>query len=290
MNNTKIAVVITDKRPAKEYYELKDGLLESLNLFKKNIDIEVFALTEQMNTMVTPRYLINFRNTLKALDFAINKRFEPDIVIAVGDPNFNYEKIFTDKYKKKILIHKGVNHLKKIENYFDYIIVETPQEEKEYKNSVSASVVNTKLFRPKDGDKYFTVCYPQNISDEKKEFFEQVRVYGSISQYIDSTVKLPLNSSTILSTIMNQSKVVSLLENENSIEYALSALACNTPVIVTNDIKATNLPAVLSSNVTTPEFINKTYDALNLRYNYFEEYIKPNFTPERYSKLLMELI
>lgn len=290
MNNTKIAVVITDKKQAKEYYDLKDGLLESLNLLKKNIEIEVFAFTEQMNTLVTDKYDISFRNTLKALDFAINKRFEPDVVIAVGDPNFNYEKIFTDKYKKKILIHKGVNHNKKVESYFDHIIVETPKEEAEYKNSISQAVVNTKLFRPKDSEKYFTVCYPQNISDEKKEFFEKVRVYGSISQYIDSTVKLPLNSSVILSTIMNQSKVVSLIENENSIEFALSALACNTPVIVTNDIKASYLPAVLTSNVTTPEFINKTYDALNLRYNYFEEYIKPNFTPERYAKLLMELI
>jgi len=290
MNNTKVAIVITDKRPAKEYFELNDGLLESLNLFKKNIEIEVFTYTEQMNTMVTPKYSINFRNTLKALDFVINKRFEPDVVIAVGDPNFNYEKIFTDKYKKKILIHKGINYNKNIESYFDQIIVETYQEELNYKNSISASVVNTKLFKPKESDKYFSVCYPQNITEDKKDFFEKIRFYGSVSQYIDSTVRLPLNSSIILATIMNQSRVVCLLENDNSVEYALSALSCNTPVVVSNDIKANNLPAVLKSNVSITEFINKTYEALNLRYNYHEEYIKPNYSPEKYSKLLMELI
>jgi hypothetical protein len=290
MNNTKVAIVITDKRQAKEYFELKDGLLESLNLFKKNIEIEVFALTEQMNTLVTDKYNISFRNTLKALDFAINKRFEPDIVIAVGDPNFNYAKIFTDKYKKKILIHKGNSYPTNVESYFDYIIVETQKEEEKYKNSIVKSVVNTKLFNPKNSEKYFTVCYPQNISDEKKDFFEQVRVYGSISQYLDSTVRLPLNNSELLATIINQSKLVSLLEDNNSVEYALSALACNTPVLTTIDTKAANLPPVLTSNVTTPEFINKTYTALNLRYNYFEEYIKPNYSPDKYSKMLMDLI
>lgn len=173
---------------------------------------------------------------------------------------------------------------------FDHIIVETQAEEDKYKNTIVKSVVNTKLFNPRNSEKYFTVCYPQNISDDKKDFFEKIRVYGSISQYLDSTVRLPLNNSELLATIMNQSKAVSLLENSNSVEYALSALACNTPVLTTIDTKASNLPPVLSSNVTTPEFINKTYTALNLRYNYFEEYIKPNFTPDKYSKLLMELL
>ena len=290
MNNTKIAVIFTDKKEAIDYYQLNNGILQSLNLLGKNFDIEVFALTSEMNTIIRPRYEISFRNTYKALDFAINKRFEPDVVILVGSTNFPYERILNDKYKKKILIHKGNFYNKKVEGYFDHIIVETAEEEKEYKNSISASVVNTRIFRPQQTEKYFSVCYPQQISDNRIDFFENIRFYGSISQHLNSTVKLPFHSSEILSTIMNQSKAVSIIEDIDSVELALSALACNTPVIVTNDTKASKLPAVIKANATTPDFINETYKALELRYNFFEEYIKPNYTPERFAKLLMELI
>ena len=78
--------------------------------------------------------------------------------------------------------------------------------------------------------------------------------------------------------IINQSKVVSLLEEEDSFELALSSLACNTPVVALESIKASKIPAVMTSNYDEQDFIKQTIKAVDNNYNYREEYILPNFT------------
>jgi hypothetical protein len=118
-------------------------------------------------------------------------------------------------------------------------------------------------------------------------------VYGSISQTLNSTVKLPLEATQTLSTVFNQSKGVAFIDDTNdSYELALSALSCNVPVIASLDSKASKIPAVVKSVATTPDFTLSMLETLNLenKHNFRDEYIMPNYTPKQYAKMLMDLI
>lgn len=293
MRGKKLAFVYTETKTADYYFNLHNGLFESFNYLNKNFEVMVFAYSDQLNVLRRPKYDIAFRNTDKSIEFAINEYFDPTHIFFVSSSEFDFEKLNLDKKTPKFLIHKGNKHNPKWFDYFDSVIVETEEEKKNYKNSVVASSVNTKAYYPQLTDKYFTFCFPQDLSDTKLEFFSKIRVYGSISQTLNSTVKLPLESTEILATVINQSKALSLIENTNdSFELALSALACNVPVLATTDSKASKIPAVVKSVATTPEFTLAMLEALNLenKHNFREEYVIPNYTPQAYAKILMEII
>lgn len=293
MRGKKLAFIFTDKKPGEYYYGLYNGLFESFKYLTKNFEVAVFAYTDELNVVRRNKYDINFRNTDKSIFYAVNAYFDPTHVFFVGSSNYDYEKFELPKSTPKFFIHKGNKHKEKYKDFFDTVIVESEEEKKHYTNAIVGSVVNTKDYFPQLTEKYFTFCFPQDLSDNKLDFFSKVRVYGSISQTLNSTVKLPLESTHTLSTVMNQSKAVSIIEDTNdSFELALSALACNVPVVATVDSKASSIPAVVKSIATTPEFTLAMYETLTLekKYNFRDEFIMPNYTPQNYAKLLMDLI
>lgn len=294
MRGKKLAIIITTKKPTEHYFQLHNGIFETIKYLTKNFETRIFCFTEQMNVLQRQSYDLYFRNTFPALKFAINESFEPTHVVFLSEGNFDFESIPLNKGVPKFLIHKGRNHLEKYYDYFDTVIVETEEEKKHYKNAICENVVNTNIYYPQITEKYFTFCFPQELQPSKFDFFNKVRVYGSISQNLNSTVKLPLNNSILLSVIYNQSKGVALIDDtEDALELALSALACNVPVITTSDSKAASLPAVIKSDLNSQEFINKLYQTMQLHesnINFRDEYIMPNFTPQKYAKILMDLI
>ena len=293
MRGKKLAFIFTDKRPAEYYYQLQNGLFESFNHLTKNFEVMVVAYSDQLNVIRRSNYDIMLRNTDKSMAFTIREYFDPTHAFFVGTPDFNFDKLDIPDKTPKFYIHKGVKHSEKYFDYFDNVIVETEEEKKHYKNSVVAAVTNTKMYFPQETDKYFTFCFPQDLSESKLDFFSKVRVYGSISQTLNSTVRLPLDGTETLNTVINQSKAVSLIEDTNeSFEIALSALACNVPVLATTDSKASKIPPVVKSLATTPDFTVAMLEALNLekKYNFREEYILPNYSPKMYAKTIMDLI
>lgn len=293
MRGKKLAFIYTDHKPADYYFGLYNGLFESFNHLNRNFEVMVFAYSDQLNVLRRPKYDIAFRNTDKSIEFSVNEYFDPTHTFFVGSPDFDFEKLKLDPKTPKYLIHKGNKHNPKLFNYFENVIVETEDEKEYYKNSIVASAVNTKSYFPQITDKYFTFCFPQDLTDSKLDFFSKIRVYGSISQTLNSTVRLPLDATETLNTVINQSKAVSLIEDTNeSFEIALSALACNVPVIATMDSKASKIPAVVKSVATTPDFTLAMLETLNLenKHNFRDEYVMPNYTPQAYAKLLMEII
>jgi hypothetical protein len=292
MRGKKLAFIYTDRKPESYYYQLHNGLFESFEFLTRNFEVMVFAYAGDLNVMRRKDYDIAFRNDHKTMDYYVNTYFEPTHVFFVGS-DFDYEKIKLPKKTPKYLIHKGKNHDPKWYDYFDNVIVETEEEKVHYKNSVVASAVNTRMYFPQITEKYFTFCFPQELSQSKLEFFSKVRVYGSISQTLNSTVKLPLEATQTLSTVFNQSKGVAFIDDTNdSYELALSALSCNVPVIASLDSKASKIPAVVKSVATTPDFTLSMLETLNLenKHNFRDEYIMPNYTPKQYAKMLMDLI
>jgi len=294
MRGKKLAIIITTNKPTEHYLQLHNGIFESIKYLTKNFQTRVYCFTEQMNVLQRPSYDLYFRNTYAALKFAVNESFEPTHVFFISEGDFDFSQIPLNKDVPKFLIHKGRKHLPEYYDYFDAVIVETEEEKKHYKNALCENVANTNIYYPQITEKYFTFCFPQELQPSKFDFFNKVRVYGSISQNLNSTVKLPLTNSILLSVIYNQSKGVALIDDtEDALELALSALACNVPVIATNDSKAASLPSVIKSGLDSTEFINKLYQTMQLHesnINFRDEYVIPNFTPQNYAKILMELI
>jgi hypothetical protein len=292
MRGKKLAFIYTDHKPGEYYFGLHNGLFESFQHLTKNFEVMVFCYSDQMNVLRRDGYDVAFRNTDKAIEFAVNEFFDPTHIYFIGSPDFDFSKFKTKKVPK-YYIHKGNKHDTKWYDYFDNVIVETEEEVKHYKNAVVGTAVNTRSYFPQLTEKYFTFCFPQDLSASKLDFFSKVRVYGSISQTLNSTVRLPLDATNTLTTVINQSKAVSLIEDTNeSFEIALSALACNVPVLATIDSKASKIPAVVKSIATTPDFTVAMLEALNLenKHNFRDEYILPNYSPKSFAKVIMDTI
>lgn len=291
MNGKRLAFIYADYKKVDDFYQLQTGLFESFKyLPKKNFDVRVFVLSDQMNVHQHDSYDLYFRNTYKALEYAVKEQFEPTHTFVIGNGNSNYDELPINKKKPRFLIHKGSIHNKSLSSLFDKIIVEVPEDKDEYSNSIYKMTVNTELYKPVDMGKYFTVCYPQSLAAlPDLELFNKARVFGSISANLDTTVKIPLSSSFVRQTIFNQSKAVVLMSDEDSVETALSALACNVPVVATKDIKASYVPGVITSNASVPELPNLTLKALNMKYNFRDAYIMPNFQPRSYADMIVEL-
>jgi hypothetical protein len=290
MNNTKVAVVWTDKKNS-EYYFQPNWAVKLVKHFPKNFQFSFFALTETQSAIYKEKdnYNLWFKPDIKTLHYGINVFFEPDILIVIGTSDFNFENVFGNQ-KRKILIHKGSKHKTKDFNLFDVVIVETEEDKKHYKVAVVQPVVDEDNFSDLNAEKFYSVCYPQDIKETNFDFYNNIRLYGSISNNLSTTVKLPLYKGDILNLIINQSRVVSLLEDADSFELALSSLACNTPVVALDSIKASKIPAVMTSPREEQKFIKQTIQAVDNCYNYREEYIMPNFTIKHMASVIKQAL
>lgn len=291
MNNTKIAVVWTDRKKSENYF-VPNWAVKMAKYFPKNFEFAFFALTDTNSAVYREKenYTVWLKPDLKTLHYGVNIFFEPDILIVIGTSNFNFEPLFGNQ-KKRIYIHKGSTHKEKDFSLFDVVITETIEDQKHYKKSIVQAVVDEENFTDLGVHKFFSVCYPQEINDvDKLNFFAKVRLFGSISNTLSTTVNLPLYRQDILNLIINQSKVVSLIDDAESFELALSSLACNTPVVALNGIKASQIPAVMTAPQEEQEFIKQTVRAVDYCYNYREEYIMPNFTIKHMANTIKSIL
>jgi hypothetical protein len=290
MNNTKVAIVWTDKRSA-EYYFNPNWAVKLTRYFPKNYEFAFFALTDTNSAVYREKenYTIWFKPDTKTLNYGINVFFEPDILIVIGTSTFNFESILGNQ-KKKIFIHKGNIHRAKDAGLFDAVIVETEEDKKHYKNAVVQPVVDEENFNDLNVFKFFSVCYPQEISLDNFEFFSKVRLFGSISNTLSTTVQLPLYRTDILNLIINQSRVVGLFDEFDSFEIALASLSCNVPVVSLENIKSSQIPAVIKAKNDVQDFVKQTLSAVDYNYNYREDYILPNFTVKHMANTVKALL
>lgn len=241
-----------------------------------------------MNVIQRGYYDIYLRESLKTMIYAVNMFYEPTHAFFVGPASYDFSKFTINKGVPKYLILKGTDHNPEIEEIFKNIIVELPEEKEHYKNAVVKSVVNTDLFQPYSAGKFYTVCMPQQKAPGDDEIFSEI--YGSISWDYNTTIKLPLTDTDILNIIINQSKCVLLLNDNDSVEYALSALACNTPVIAVEGIKACKIPGVLTAKRDAQSILDLVSKAWDVKYNFRDAFIMMSFQPKDYAKTLMKVI
>jgi len=288
MNNTRVCVVWTDTRNP-EYYFTPNWATKLPDHFTKNFEFSFFALTNTNSAIDKNDKTIWLKSDNKTLSYGVTKFAEPDILIIIGSSNYDFTNLF-GKLKRKILIHKGQTHKKQDYDLFDLVITETQEDTKHYKTSVCQGVVDTDNYKPIDIDKYFPAFFPQEISDKNYDFFDGVRLYGSIATNVSRGLKLPLTRHDLLNMIFNQSKVVSLLEDFDSYELALSALSCNVPVVALNNTKASSIPVVTNAKKDEKSFINAQVKALKQNYDFRNDYILPNFTVDKIASIIKGIL
>jgi hypothetical protein len=285
MNNTKIAVIFGTKRDHHYYINNELGLIEAFANLPKNYTTEFFCNTETMNAYERKGQIIWFKNTVKAIKWGVNVRFEPNVVICVGSPNFAWDKILTENYKK-IFIYDSYE-FPKVEYDWDAVIVPTFADKVIYPQAEVAAVYNNKIFKSKESRKYFNKIYPQLIYN--------MDLFLDIQNDADTVSRNPGRDvfylsdfpSVMLNDLFNQSKITLLLERDNDIELALSSMACQIPVISAVDNKASRLFGVFPSLATTPT-INEVIEHVQSYTGH--TYDLSEFTVESFIKKVKKLL
>ena len=288
MRGKKLAFVFTEEKDSDYFLRLYSGLFASFKYLTHNFQVKVFTHSNQMNVIQRGFYDIYLRESIKTMMYAVNMFFEPTHVFFVSPITYDFEKFTTNKGIPRYLIHKGNKFDKEKESLFNKIIVELPEETQYYNNSIHKTVVNTDIFKPINMGKFYTVCMPQEKTPNDDEIFPNI--YGSISWAYDTTINLPLQDTDILNVVLNQSKCVLLLNDNDSIEFALSAMACNTPVVAVEGTKACHIPGVLTAKRNTESIVKTVSKAWDVKYPFRDAFVLPVLQPKDYAKTIMEII
>lgn len=284
MNNTKIAVLFGNKKHHNYYVHNSLGLIESYKHLPKNFQTQFFAMTDVMNAYERDNSLIWFVNTVKAMKFAINERYEPNVVFCVGSPNYDWDKVLTGDYKK-FFIYDSYEEPKKFFKW-DGVIVPTYEDLNFFPNAVVGSVYNNKIFKDTNRKKHFNIFYPQLVKNMDLFLDIQHDEETVGLNNVENIFYLSDISSQTVNDIMNQSNIVCLLEKDNDIELALSAMACGLPVVTVEDNKASFLNGVFVSLATTPDFLEALDEVRDIRV----EADLSKYTTEAFAKKIKELL
>lgn len=267
MNNTKVAVIFSEKKSHLWYINNHPGLMEALSSLPRNFHVEFFCNTDTMNAFIRDGQTIWFKNTIKAMKWAINTYFEPNIVICVGSPNYEWDKILVGKYRK-IFIYDSYEEPTKTFDW-DVVIVPTLNDLQFFPKAMVATVFNSRLFSPEEHiSKTFQRCFPQQVTN--LDLIEKLILDKSTvtMNKLGDVFYLSDIPSYMLSSIFNRSKVVCLLDKTNDMELALSAMACQIPVVTVVDNKSSQLPNIVYSTATTPEIETSISIAERNKVNY----------------------
>lgn len=275
MNNTKIAVVFSQKMPYRYIIDNMPVYAKSLMraqlpyTLPKNYDVQFFFYSDTMNALEIAKsqgvHTVWFKNTIKALEYGVNTYFEPDVIICIGSPNFNWDNLAHPE-RLSFFIHDSYDAPREdLSVIFDkcYTLIQEDIVDKE-KTEVRR-YYDSYVFAKKNKHKYFERVFPQKIKNT--DLFNDLQnpdnsvVFGK--EFNDSRFfNIVTQNKSVLNDIINSSKVTCLIERENDIELALNSLACGVPVVTTPDLKSSKLPSVIVSNATLPDYENAIQLAL----------------------------
>ena len=284
MNNTKIAVIYSNKKSNLYYVNNNLGLMEVFKSLPKNFHTEFFMNTPLLGAIEKNGQLLWFKNTIKSMKWGINQYYEPNVVVCVGDPNYEWEKILVGDYKK-IFIYDSYEIPHKVLNW-DAIIVPTKSDLQYFPKAIVAAVYNNKIFKPENNRKHFNKFYPQLVTNMDLFMTIQNDEHTVAMNNIPDVFYLSDISANMMKDLFNQSKMTLLLERDNDIELALSSMACQVPVISVNDNKAAELIGVFNSLATAPEILFTLDEAFDT----VETYDLSQYTVEKFAKKLKDLI
>lgn len=284
MNNTKVAVIYSEKKPHTYYINNNLGLMEAMINLPKNYHVEFFLNTPVMGAFEKNGRVMWFKNTTKALSWGVNKYFEPNIVVCVGNPNYAWDKVIPENVFK-IFVYDSYEE-PKVKHKWDEVIVPIEDDKILFPYANVMTVYNSNLFRPSESQKHFTYFYPQLVSN--LDLMQDINFGNNTISFTEEKNLFYLSdfSSKLMCDLLNQSQVACILEPENDIELALSALACKLPVVTVEDLKCSMLPIIVSL-ATTPDYEVALQQAVDLGTS---EIDLSDYTIESFNKKFIGLI
>jgi hypothetical protein len=285
MNNTKVAVVFSEKKHHLWYINNHPGVIEAFKSLPKNFHVEFFCFTDVMNAYLTGNHVIWFKNTLKALKWGVNVYFEPNIVVCVGSPNYEWDKLLVGKYRKIFIYDSYEEPIKDYD--WDLVIVPFQEDLRHFPKAMVGTVYNSRVFKPEeDISKTFKRCFPQQVTNI--DLIKELTLTNNMvtMNKLSDVFYLSEIPSYMLASIINRSEAVCLLDRSNDIELALSSLACQTPVVTTDTNKSSLLPYVVTSAASAP-IIEMAFDMAKVT---LEDIDISQYTIESFVKRLKKVL
>ncbi len=233
------------------------------------------------------------------------------LVWGVASVPFNHT---IEKYKaKKALLCAGHTDDNLFFPKFDCVFIESPLAYKLVKpycrRAVLAFGVDTDFYKPLDIGKYVDAVYPATFSPWKRQqlFAEAVGdrglCFGTVQddgyEYYEHCTKkntmalAGLVHTKIMPLMYNMARTCIITSYHGSERTALEAMACNIPLVVTNDnvLTCSLLPEVGAIACDpNPENIRKAFEqALTMKVN-TRDYILENYSVQVYAKKILKVI
>lgn len=268
----KIAVVKPSKESLASHLAWNDGLCAALKILGQKHDVKFFSYAEAGATIKKDTIEMKLVETEYSMSYWL-KSFGPKLIIGWGTSNYHWNEIQPFDVRK-ILLFAGGNpdsdHASKI---FSQVVVESESDAPYFPGSKVAFGTNTELFRPLDRNKLFPSLYPAAFALWKRhDLWAESMPAGSLAcglfqdhekQCYEICVKgghliMPHVSADALVNLYNESLGVCITAERigGSQRTALEAMACNIPVLATNDSKAAEFDGVWSCPPTVDDVKN----------------------------------
>jgi len=314
-NKTKIALVKPAHETLDMWYSWCDGLYGAFNELANDFNVSVFGYSDQPSLLERGNLKIHLSNYTSSLRYWLNS-FNPQIIFGWGTAYHNWDEIQEDAYlngvKKKILLFGGGGYdYDNAKQIFDTIVVENPSDAKYFGDCPVAFGTNTDVFKPMELNKLYPAFFPAAFANWKRHYlFANAMPAGSLcvghmqphekdcfETCVDKGhIVMPTLPMTSMPYMYNQSLGVCLTAEHigGCQRAALEAMACNVPVLTTNDGKAAEFNGVWAC----PPEINEIREAYaqmvmafeNNKIDLREEYIIGKYDHKTYAKKLEELI
>lgn len=311
-NKTKLALV----KPANETLEMWnswcDGMYGAMDhLAEGNFNIKVFGYAEHPATLKRGNLTLHLVTNISSMKYWL-KAFNAPIILGWGTAFDPWNEIISMTARKILLYAGGPYDSDNAFKIFDMVVVENESDRKHFKGSIAAFGTNTKVFKPLKGfNKLFPSFYPAafalykrhdlwakampagslavgHMQDHEPQCYEVCMENGHIV-----TPPLPMH---IMPHLYAHSVGVCLTpENMGGCQRAaLEAMACNIPVLVTNDSKAAEFEGVWACPPNV-EDIKAAYLQMILAFENEEidlrkEYILGKYDEVTYANKLKEIL
>lgn len=258
-NKTKIALVKPSKDSLEMWQGWCDGLYGALTELGKDFNVKVFGYCDVDAVIKKDGIEIQLSSTPASLHYWL-RSFNPKLVMGWG-PSFTPWSELNQFTGKKVLLYAGGIPDRENAKMFDAVVVENESDAQYFDNSHVAFGTNTETFRPFPLNKLFPSVYPAAFALYKRHNLWAESVPGGslaighmqeveqecISVCIDKGhMVLPSVSMKTIPFFLNQARgIVITAERMGGCQrLALEAMACNVPVLVTEDSKASEFDGV----------------------------------------------
>jgi len=313
MNGTIIGLVKPANEPVEMWNSWCDGLYGAMDLLgkEKNLVIYVFGYSDKPTTIERPNMTIFLRHDIKQLKYALSIH-KPTIIFGWGTSFHDWAEIEDSTAKKILLFAGGPYDYENASRKFDHIVVENAWDQNKFPNSTVAFGTNTEVFKPIEGyNKTIPSLYPASFAkwkrhslwaesmptgslavgqyqDHEKECYEVCREFGHTT--------IPQVPMTLLPHFYNQSLGVCVTSEwfGGCQRAVLESMACNVPVLSTNDNKCGEFDGVWTVDPSAEElrqaFTQMVTTFVTSKFDLRSEFIVGKYDHYTYAKKLKEFI